>query len=51
MLGMWGVRVTIAALATWVWKVDITVVFAGIALDQVFRWLLALGYQKVKKTI
>ena len=51
MLGMWGVRVTIAALAAWVWKVDITVVFAGIALDQVFRWLLALGYQRVKKTV
>lgn len=45
-LGMWGVRVLVAVMATWVWKLDIAVVFAGIALDQVFRWILALFYQK-----
>lgn len=50
-LGMWGVRVLIAALAAWVWKVSIAVVFAGIALDQIFRWILALVYQKLKKTV
>lgn len=48
-LGMWGVRIPIAALAAWVWKADITVIFAGIAFDQVFRWGLALLYRFKKK--
>lgn len=47
-LGMWGVRIPIAALAAWVWKADITIIFAGIALDQVFRWSLALLYRRKK---
>lgn len=50
-LGMWGVRVPIAALAAWVWHADILVVFVGIALDQVFRWILAIVYRKWKKVL
>ena len=48
-LGMWGVRVPVAALAAWVWNTDIIVIFAGIVFDQVFRWGLALLYRARKK--
>lgn len=47
-LGMWGVRVPVAVLAALVWKLDVAVVFAGIAFDQIFRWGLALVYRKKK---
>lgn len=47
-LGMWGIRVPVAVLAAMVWKLNVSVVFAGIAFDQVFRWGLALIYRKKK---
>ena len=47
-VGMWCVRVPTAALAAWVLKADIWVVFAGIAFDQVVRWGIALIYRKKK---
>ena len=41
MTGMWCVRIPIAALAAWVLHADIAVVFAGVAIDQCYRFILA----------
>lgn len=48
-IGMWGVRVPIAALSAWVFGAPITFVFGGIALDQFVRWAIALVYRWRKR--
>lgn len=48
-IGMWCVRIPIAALSAWVWHADIFFVFVGIALDQFVRYGLALFYRAKKK--
>ena len=48
-VGMWGVRVLISAVAVWVLHADIKLVFFGIALDQIVRWLISLIYIKRKR--
>ena len=50
-IGMWCVRVPIAALAAWVFKANIAVVFAGIALDQYVRLLFVRMYIRKKKLL
>ena len=46
MIGMWCVRVPIAALAAWVFEADIFFVFCGYALDQIVRKAIAEVYQR-----
>lgn len=41
MLGMWCVRIPVAALAAYVWKADISIAFIGMAADQCFRYVFA----------
>lgn len=48
-IGMWGVRVPIAAMSAWLFDAPITVVFGGIALDQFVRWGIALIYRWRKR--
>lgn len=48
-IGMWCVRIPIAAMSAWVWHADIFFVFIGIALDQFVRYGLALFYRAKKK--
>ena len=51
MTGMWCVRVPIAALCAWVFHADIAVVFAGMAVDQCYRFLLACLFIRHTKVL
>lgn len=51
MTGMWCVRIPIAALAAWVLHADIAVVFAGVAIDQCYRFILAWIFIKRKRLL
>lgn len=48
-IGMWGIRVPAAVLSAWVFDAPITYVFAGIAMDQVVRWVISLLYRWRKR--
>ena len=48
-VGMWGVRIPIAALSAWVWHADIIFVFFGIAFDQFVRRAIAIVFRKKKQ--
>ena len=48
-VGMWGVRIPIAALSAWVWHANIIYVFFGIAFDQFIRRAIAIVYRKKKR--
>ena len=49
MIGMWCVRVPIAALAAWVFYADVWLVFAGIIFDQFVRLIFSRIFIHTKK--